>query len=78
MSRSRKRTPVSTIACCKSQKKEKQLCNRLFRSKSKRSIRDEKDPPFRLREVMDVWCFTGDGKNYWGYDWAGAEKLMRK
>ena len=66
MSRSRKKTPASTIACCKSQKKDKQMCNRLFRSKSKQYIRVGKEPPCRLREV------------YWGYDWQGVEKLMRK
>jgi len=28
--------------------------------------------------VMNVWNFAGDGKVYWGYDWQGVEKLMRK
>ena len=78
MSRSRKKTPAGTIACCKSQKKDKQMCNRLFRSKSKQYIRVGKEPPCRLREVMNVWNFAGDGKVYWGYDWQGVEKLMRK
>lgn len=78
MSRSRKKTPASTIACCKSQKKDKQMCNRLFRSKSKQYIRVGKEPPCRLREVVNVWNFAGDGKVYWGYDWQGVEKLMRK
>ena len=78
MSRSRKRTLVSTIACCKSQKKDKQLCNRLFRSRSKRFIRDGKELPLRLREVMNIWDFAGDGKCYWGYDCKYFEKLMRK
>ena len=78
MSRSRKKTPASTNACCKSQKKDKQMCNRLFRSKSKQYIRVGKEPPSRLREVMNVWNFAGDGKVYWGYDWQGVEKLMRK
>jgi hypothetical protein len=27
---------------------------------------------------MDVWNFVGDGKCFWGYDWNGIEKLMRK
>ena len=30
MSRSRKRTPVSTNVRCKSQKKDKRICNRIF------------------------------------------------
>ena len=54
------------------------MCNRLFRSKSKQYIRVGKEPPCRLREVMNVWNFAGDGKVYWGYDWQGVEKLMRK
>ncbi|MCS2894638.1 hypothetical protein NXY11_00545 [Parabacteroides faecis] len=54
------------------------MCNRLFRSKSKQYIREGKEPPYRLREVMNVWSFVGDGKVYWGYDWKGVEKLMRK
>lgn len=78
MSRSRKKTPVSTFACFKSQKKDKQVCNRLFRSKSKQCIRKGKEPPYRLREVMNVWDFAGDGKVYWRYDWRGIERLMRK
>ena len=78
MSRSRKKTPASTIACCKSQKKDKQMCNRLFRSESKQYIRVGKEPPCGLREVMNVWNFAGDGKVYWGYDWQGVEKLVRK
>ncbi|MFC4675142.1 hypothetical protein [Dysgonomonas termitidis] len=78
MSRSRKRTPVSTIACCKSQKADKRICNRLFRRESKVLLKQGKDLPSRLREVMDVWSFAGDGKRYWGYDCRFIEKLMRK
>lgn len=78
MSRSRKKTPASTIACCKSQKKDKRICNRLFRSKTKHCLQVGKEPPHYLREVMNVWDFAGDGKCYWGYDWDGVEKLMRK
>ena len=64
MSRSRKKTPASTIACCKSQKKDKQMCNRLFRSKSKQYIRVGKEPPCRLREVMNVWNFSHKVTDY--------------
>ena len=78
MSRSRKKTPISTIAGCKSQKGDKQKCNRLFRSKSKQYIHEGKELPYRLREVMDVWSFAGDGKTYWGDDCRRFEKLMRK
>lgn len=77
MSRSRKKTPITTIACCKSQKRDKQQCNRLFRRGSRCCIRAGKEPPCKPREVMDAWNFAGDGKVYWGYE-EGIEKLMRK
>ena len=54
------------------------MCNRLFRSKSKQYIREGKELPYRLRDVMNVWIFAGDGIVYWGYDWQRVEKLMRK
>lgn len=78
MSRSKKRNPVSTIACCKSQKKDKRICNRIFRCRVKHCLRTDKELPYRLREIMDVWNFVGDGKCFWGFDWNGIEKLMRK
>lgn len=78
MSRSRKKTPASTIACCKSQKEDKRICNRVFRHRSKQCVRMEQEPPYKLREIMDVWGFAGDGKAYWGYGWRGIEKIMRK
>ena len=53
------------------------MCNRLFRSKSKQYIRKGKELPYRLREVMNVWNFAGDGKVYWGDERQGVEKLMR-
>lgn len=78
MSRSYKKTPVSTIACCQSQKQDKRSCNRVFRRKSKIRLKQDCDLPVRLREVRDVWSFTGDGKRYWRYDCRFFKKLMRK
>lgn len=78
MSRSKKKTPASTIACCKSQKADKRICNRVFRRRSKILLAKGRDLPIRLREVMDVWGFAGDGKRYWGDDCRFFKKLMRK
>ena len=76
--RNRKKTPASTIACCNHKRKTNKCAIVFFRSKSKQYIRVGGKPLPRLREVMNVWNFAGDGKVYWGYDWQGVEKLMRK
>lgn len=66
MSRSRKKTPITTNAVVrKSQRKDKKLCNRRFRAVTRNSMHHEEDPPYRLREVQDEWNFDGDGKGYW-------------
>ena len=78
MSRSRKKTPVSTVACCKSQKRDKRICNRAFRRKSKISLKQGRELPYRTREIMDVWNFAGDGKCYWGFDCKYIEEILRK
>lgn len=76
MSRSRKKTPILThLVVRKSQKKDKELCNRRSRAITKNSMHHEEDPPYRLREVQDEWTFDGDGKSYWK---ECPEKEMRK
>lgn len=52
---------MSTFAS--SQKDDKRIANRIFRHKVKQSIKTGYEPPLRLREVSDVYCFAGDGKN---------------
>ncbi|ROT02938.1 hypothetical protein [Lepagella muris] len=76
MSRSKRKTPMSTFAT--SQKDDKRMVNRIFRHKSKQAINTGHEPPHRLREVSDVYCFAGDGKTYWSFDWKDIEKIMRK
>lgn len=78
MSRSRKKTPVSTVACCKSQKWDKRIWNHTFRRKSKTSVKQGQELPYRTREIVDVWDFSGDGKCYWGFDCKYIEKILRK
>ncbi len=79
MSRSRKRIPVSTNACCKSQKKDKRICNRTFRRKSKILLLKNEDLPLGTREVLNVFSFSGDGKHYVrSTDYSLIEKVLRK
>lgn len=65
MSRSRKKTPILTIACCKSQKKGKIRCNRHFRRVSKIKLSMDKDPLFNKNSSLNQWMLGGDGKMYW-------------
>lgn len=82
MSRSRKRTSISCVACCKSQKRGKQICNRKFRRKEHQtiSIGDYDALPIYTIEVMETWDLGGDGKSYFHVkphdEW--FLKLMRK
>lgn len=78
MSRSRKKTPAGTIVSCKSQKRDKQICNRLFRHQTIEAIKRDKMPPIRLREVRNSWTFSGETKVYFGFKCKEIERLMRK
>ena len=57
MSRSRKKTPVSTFCCCKSQKRGKQFCHRKFRRKERMMIKTSNYDrlPFLLIQVTNQW-----------------------
>ena len=82
MSKSKKKTPVSTICCCKSQKRGKQLCHRKFRRRERAMIQkgDYARLPFRMFEVTEQWSLGGDGKCFFGFnqDEEWFVKLMRK
>jgi len=82
MGKSRRRTPVSTFCCCKSQKRGKQTSHRRFRRRERVMIHlmDLDKLPYRQREIVDQWDLGGDGKRYW-FPEATEEwyiKLMRK
>ena len=82
MSRSKKRTPVTCYACCKSQKRGKQFCNRKFRRREHQliSVGDYERLPRLIIEVTETWDLGGDGKHYVHAD-PNSElfiKLMRK
>ena len=69
MSRSRKRMPVSTWCCCKSQKKGKQASSRKFRRKAHVLLHQGKAHllPLKSFEVMSPWDLGGDGKHFCGF-----------
>lgn len=77
MSRSRKKTPVSTYVG-RSQKRSKSLCNRIFRRLEHQRIGTDYHIPLHVREVMDTWCMQGDGKFRWIPDMEHYDKMMRK
>ena len=82
MGKSRKRTPVSTWCCCKSQKRGKQISHRKFRRRERLLTHSEMYGrlPFRQWEIVKQWDLGGDGKCYFGHE-PTAEwyiKLMRK
>lgn len=66
MSRSRKRTPINSWVCCKSQKRGKQVYNRKFRRREHQAISagDYEELPFVTIVVMNPWDLGGDGKGY--------------
>ena len=82
MSKSKKKTPVGTICCCKSQKLGKQLCHRKFRRQEHILIKmgDYSRLPLKMIQVTEQWDLGGDGKCFWGFhqneEW--FVKLMRK
>lgn len=82
MSRSRKRTPVSTWCGCKSQKRGKQFSSRKFRRREHQMIAtDHLDQlPRKSIEVMNPWDLGGDGKGYFygSTDDEWFVKMMRK
>lgn len=82
MSRSKKKTPITYWAGCKSQKRGKQVCNRKFRRKEHQTISVGKidQLPYKSIEMMDPWDLGGDGKCYYHAKPTDERyiKLMRK
>ena len=82
MGKSKKRTPISTFCCSKSQKRGKQICHRKYRRIEHMMLRSNNDEhlPIRQYEIVSPWNLGGDGKVYWGHypDKEWYKKLMRK
>ncbi|MGA2298490.1 MAG: hypothetical protein ABSG15_13170 [FCB group bacterium] len=75
MSRSVRKTKITGITTCESEKIYKQKANRQYRHKVKQSINKGKEVLPEIKEVSDVWSFGKDGKRYYsGLD----KKDMRK
>lgn len=64
MSRSYRKTPIMGWTTAVSEKQDKRKANRAFRRQTKTAIASNKEPPFSIRQVSDVWCFAKDGKGY--------------
>lgn len=63
MSRSRRHTPVFGLTCATSEKHDKRIANRRWRSRVRQAVHEGVEPPAQ-REISDVWDFEKDGKRY--------------
>lgn len=66
MSKSVKKTPIGGIAGS-SEKQDKRFANRAFRRITNSLIQtgDYEKLPLKIREIVDVWSMSKDGKRYW-------------
>lgn len=66
MGKSKKRTPVTTFCCCKSQKRGKQHSHRKFRRQEHSMMLTGNFAvlPIRQWELTSQWDLGGDGKRY--------------
>ena len=76
MSRSRKKTSITSNTNADSDKEGKKRCHKKFRRKEKKAIREEEDPPEDLREIESCWSWSKDGKQY--FDEEKYPELIRK
>lgn len=75
MSRSRKKTKIHGITTARSEKKNKQQANRIYRRIVKERLKLPESELPEIRAISNVWDFDKDGKKY---DSEIDEKLMRK
>ena len=66
MSKSKRKTNVLGVTCCKSEKKDKKIYNKTLRRKTKQIIKDSDDMenmqlPIK-KDVSDPWLMGKDGK----------------
>jgi hypothetical protein len=64
MSRSKRKTPITGIIGCESEKQDKREANRLLRRKTKLQVISGKEIILNIREVSNVWGMGKDGKVY--------------
>jgi hypothetical protein len=66
MARSTRKSPVFTNVGTNGQKRDKQAANRKFRRQAAQAIASGEidSAPVRVREVSNVWDWSGDGKQW--------------
>lgn len=77
MSRSRRKTPKCGMTCADSEKKDKRLANRRYRRAATVSVQKGNDPP-NSNEIINVWTFDKDGKQYIHKGDEYYEEVLRK
>lgn len=80
MSRSKRKTPIMGYTTCRSEKQDKKLWHKCWRSKQKMALRSphlldlDEISPILENEVSNVWAMGKDGKRYFALslqkDWA--------
>lgn len=74
MSRSRKKTPITSITTCCSERKDKKIWHKRLRSRERTALTSvhHKDwdnyLPVLEKQVSNVWSMGKDGKHYWAID----------
>ncbi|SSY71180.1 hypothetical protein [Alysiella crassa] len=75
MSRSKRKTPIMGHTSCRSEKQDKKLWHKCWRSKQRMALRSphlldlEAISPILEDEVSNVWAMGKDGKRYFALYW---------
>lgn len=64
MSRSHKSVPITGIACCDSERRDKQIANRKLRAAIRVALSGGREVMPALREVSNAYSFGKDGKQW--------------
>lgn len=64
MARSVRKTKIFGITGAESEKQDKRRWNRTFRKICRKLIRLEKEAPFKIYGITEVWGGAKDGKRY--------------
>ena len=79
MARSRRHTPIISMAINASEKQDKRWANRNHRAALRCALRSAADPDAAvlptLRDVSDPWAMAKDGRSWFGHH---TSELMRK
>jgi hypothetical protein len=83
MSRSKRKTPKGGITKAKSEKFDKRMWNRLFRSRSKTMLQateefDSLSLPMNIHKETEIFDGAKDGKTWYNVRYYSVVRLMRK